>query len=255
MPTAPGVRCRACRKLHAGAGLCLSCRRVADKARGSREERGYGARHRRLRAMFQARLDKGEDFRCWRCAKPIDPTYWTLGHCDENRERYHGPECPPCDYATQGRAGLGCPHPSHALPTCVVTVVCGPPCSGKSTWVRARARHDDLVLDYDEIAQSLGSPRSHGHHASLHPRIEAVIARGIAEVKAGKHERTWIIRSGVARATELATRLAGSMVLIDAPDAVLFQRADSRPDPDATRRAIREWRQANPTAPDISPDA
>lgn len=56
-------------------------------------------------------MDAGERFLCWRCRKPIDPADWTLGHCDDDRSRYHGPECPPCDYATAGRSG--CPHPSH----------------------------------------------------------------------------------------------------------------------------------------------
>lgn len=57
-------------------------------------------------------MDKGHRFRCWRCGNPIDPSDWTLGHCDIDRGVYHGPECPPCDYATAGRSD--CPHHSHA---------------------------------------------------------------------------------------------------------------------------------------------
>lgn len=90
---------------------CPACARARDKARGTRQERGYDAAHDRLRAQWQRRMDAGERVTCWRCGDPIDPTAWTLGHCDDDRRQHHGPECPPCDYATSGRAG--CPHPSH----------------------------------------------------------------------------------------------------------------------------------------------
>ncbi|GEB16677.1 hypothetical protein SAMN05421671_4106 [Pimelobacter simplex] len=90
---------------------CAKHTRAKDRARGTRQERGYDAAHDRLRAEHQRRMDAGERFTCWRCRKPIDPNNWTLGHCDDDRSRYHGPECPPCDYATSGRAR--CPHRTH----------------------------------------------------------------------------------------------------------------------------------------------
>lgn len=90
---------------------CTEHERAREKARGTRQERGYDAAHYRLRAEYQRRMDAGERFVCWRCAEPINPNAWTLGHCDDDRTKHHGPECPPCDYATAGRAG--CPHPSH----------------------------------------------------------------------------------------------------------------------------------------------
>ena len=92
-------------------GRCAQCRRDMEKSRGSRQDRGYDATHGRLRRSHQERMDAGERFACWRCGQPIDPRAWTLGHCDDDRDRYHGPECPPCDYATRGR--IACPHPSH----------------------------------------------------------------------------------------------------------------------------------------------
>lgn len=92
-------------------GRCDNHRRAKDRARGTRQERGYDAEHDRLRASYQRRMDEGEQFACWRGGESIDPTDWTLGHCDEDRTKHHGPECPPCDYATTGRTY--CPHPSH----------------------------------------------------------------------------------------------------------------------------------------------
>lgn len=90
---------------------CPACTRAKERTRGTRQERGYDAEHDVTRADYQSRMDDGETFRCWRCGEPIDPAHWTLGHCDIDRRNYHGPECPPCDYATSGRTG--CPHRSH----------------------------------------------------------------------------------------------------------------------------------------------
>ncbi|WP_216849537.1 hypothetical protein [Pimelobacter simplex] len=56
-------------------------------------------------------MDDGIRFTCWRDGKEIDPTHWRLGHCDIDRNRYHGPEHVACNQATAGRTG--CPHPSH----------------------------------------------------------------------------------------------------------------------------------------------
>lgn len=77
---------------------CAEHERAKDRARGSREQRGYGTEHRKLRAEWQQRMDGGEAVICWRCAEqgkphPVDPTRWDLGHDDEDRSRYRGPEC------------------------------------------------------------------------------------------------------------------------------------------------------------------
>lgn len=95
------------------ASRCQRHARRRDRARGTRQDRGYDAVHDRLRARYQADMDAGAGYRCWRCGAAIDPDAWTLGHCDDDRSRYHGPECPSCQYATSGRPPGACPHPSH----------------------------------------------------------------------------------------------------------------------------------------------
>ena len=133
-----------------------------------------------------------------------------------------------------------------------VTVVCGPPCSGKTTWVREHAQPGDAVIDYDDIAQQLGSPRTHGHDHRYHAQVESIIHQAIESVRQGRHERAWIIRTNVAEAERLAASLGGTSVLIDAADDTLLARAQGRPNPAATVRAIEAWRL---THPDISPGA
>lgn len=90
---------------------CKAHRSQYERQRGTRRARGYDAAHVQMRAGYRRRMDAGETFVCWRCGGGIDARAWTLGHCDDDRSSYHGPECPPCDYATAGRTS--CPHASH----------------------------------------------------------------------------------------------------------------------------------------------
>lgn len=90
------------------ASRCPIHARAKDRARGTRQARGYDKHHDRLRAEYQRRMDAGEQFICWRCAeqgKPhhVDPADWHLGHDDLNRSVYRGPECPAGNLATSGR--------------------------------------------------------------------------------------------------------------------------------------------------------
>lgn len=89
-------------------GRCAEHRREKDAARGRRQARGYDAEHVRLRAAWQRRLDAGERVVCWRCeelGQPhlIDPRSWDLGHDDQDRTSYRGPECAAGNRATSAR--------------------------------------------------------------------------------------------------------------------------------------------------------
>lgn len=75
---------------------CTEHRREAwrqlDQQRGSRQERGYGTEHDRLRREWAPKVATG-NVRCWRCGRYIAPgEAWDLGHHDEDRSRYRGPE-------------------------------------------------------------------------------------------------------------------------------------------------------------------
>ncbi len=66
-------------------------------------QRGYGWAHQRERAKWQRVIDSG-GVSCWRCGRPIHPGMpWDLGHDDNDRSVYRGPECRPCNRATTGR--------------------------------------------------------------------------------------------------------------------------------------------------------
>ena len=59
---------------------------------GKTAARGYGGRHQRLRAMVAPLVAAGKAI-CWRCGERIEPgAPWDLGHSDEDRNIYNGPE-------------------------------------------------------------------------------------------------------------------------------------------------------------------
>lgn len=86
---------------------CPAHTKTKDKARGSSTRRGYGSKHQRLRAEWQARIDAGKHVYCWRCKtkRITGTTPWHLGHDDHDRTKYMGPECIPCNTRTATRRG------------------------------------------------------------------------------------------------------------------------------------------------------
>lgn len=92
-----------CPHLTAG-GRCPAHARAQDKARGTRQQRGYNAEHDRLRRKLAPLVARGQA-RCARCGEPISPTEpWDLGHT-EDRTAWTGPEhANRCNRAAGGRA-------------------------------------------------------------------------------------------------------------------------------------------------------
>jgi hypothetical protein len=91
-----------CPTLVRDATRCTDHTRQRERARGTRQQRGYNADHDALRAKWQRRMDRGLKVTCWRCSAPIDPSKWDLGHTDEGKA-YAGPECRSCNRATASR--------------------------------------------------------------------------------------------------------------------------------------------------------
>lgn len=74
-----------------------SARARRERARPSGSERGYDARHRKLRKEWAPKVAAG-GVDCARCGELIPPgTPWDLGHDDEDRSRHTGPEHPSCN--------------------------------------------------------------------------------------------------------------------------------------------------------------
>lgn len=83
-------------------GLCDKHRREYDRARGSREDRGYGVDHQAERARILTRILAGEDIRCVTCDAPLDANFH-LGH-NADRTGWIGGQCPHCNDSEAGKA-------------------------------------------------------------------------------------------------------------------------------------------------------
>ncbi|MDG9703793.1 hypothetical protein [Streptomyces sp. DH37] len=120
-----------------------------------------------------------------------------------------------------------------------VTIVYGPPCAGKTTYVTQRARPGDLVLDLDAIAQALGSPNDHGHPPALIPfAIEARDAVLTRLTRAHELRHAWVITS---RADVLARLPGAQLVTLDVPADECKRRARAAGRPPRWDAHIDRW--------------
>ena len=91
-----------CPSIAAGS-YCDTHQAEAERARGSRESRGYGPEHRALRKTWAPRVATGSVL-CARCQQPILPGKpWALDHSDD-RADYLGPSHKFCNDSAGGKA-------------------------------------------------------------------------------------------------------------------------------------------------------
>lgn len=101
MPIAPRTACavRTCPNLRP----CPEHTRQAERARGTRQQRGYTAEHDRLRARWKPKVERCE-VKCARCDQLILPAQeWALDHTDD-RTGYLGPSHATCNNRAGGQA-------------------------------------------------------------------------------------------------------------------------------------------------------
>ena len=111
----------------------------------------------------------------------------------------------------------------------MLTVVTGPPCSGKSTYVRQHARPGDIVIDFDTLAQALGSPTPHDHSGpTRHVTIQARRAAIAAALTVHGQTAVWIVDCNIPPERMRAYARAGAQIVrMDADPAELHHRADA----------------------------
>lgn len=126
-----------------------------------------------------------------------------------------------------------------------ITVLWGPPCSGKSTYIRERAQGDDIVIDLDRIALAV-APEGTDHHgyAQHHRKLaldarEAMLIRALSYADDGVH--LWVIDSNADKAKRAEWRLKGAQVVeIDVDRATCEARAQAER-PESVMPIIAKW--------------
>lgn len=77
---------------------------------GSTAARGYGWAHETERRRWAPKVDAGL-VDCWRCGQPIEPGRpWDLGHDDDDRTKYRGPEHRTCNRRAGAVVGAAVAH-------------------------------------------------------------------------------------------------------------------------------------------------
>ncbi len=161
--------------------------------------------------------------------------------------------CAPCHNSAKQKeeraGGAYSRRPEWLKPSAVpLVIVCGPPASGKSTWVEARAGAGDVVIDLDRIvAEVSGQPFTHDWDRFDWTAIAMRRRNGmLADLSRAKGGRAWFIVSAPAAEDRqwLADKLgAEAVVVLPVPMAVCRARvlADPGRNAAATLRGVAQW--------------
>jgi len=128
----------------------------------------------------------------------------------------------------------------------MLTVVTGPPCSGKTTYVRLHAKPGDIVIDFDNLAQALGSTTRHGH-SPAHQQVTIAARRAAIEAAvrwSGKGATVWIVDCNIsAKRARMYEEAQAEIVTMSADPAELHRRAHAER-PRRWHKLIEEWTPA-----------
>lgn len=132
----------------------------------------------------------------------------------------------------------------------MIRVIVGPPCAGKSTHVAENRVAGDVVVDFDKIAQALGSDVPHGAEGAVRSVAFACRSAAIEEILSGVGADAWIIHSRPS--ADLVQRYlaaAAEFTVLSPGLEVCLQRAEDDGRPDGTEQVIRDWYQSPPEIP------
>lgn len=239
MPARPATRCSSCRLAFTDrpGKPCRTCRQSEDRRIKRRSEHRWVYRDPRWFALREQVLVEEPLCACG-CTGASTVVDHVRDHGGDpalafDRDNCQGMTKPCHDAKTAGehRALTGTPRP--------VTVVAGPPCAGKTTYVQAQAAPGDLVVDYDALAAALGSPDSHAHPEAL----KAFAAEARAAVLARLRRPSEIGRAWVTTTSHTPEALlAGAdVVLLQASPAQCHARARAAARPAHWHTLIDEW--------------
>lgn len=125
----------------------------------------------------------------------------------------------------------------------LIHVITGPPCAGKSTYVREHAEPGDVLVDFDALAQALGSGRPHDAPDEVRSAAFAARSAVVALALSGDAKADyWVIHTNPTDEQAAAYEAAGSeFVALDPGVDECLRRAADDDRPARTTDAIRAW--------------
>ncbi len=127
----------------------------------------------------------------------------------------------------------------------MITVVAGPPCAGKTTYVNEHVAPGGVIVDFDALAVALGSETFHDHtpehvlaaRAARSAAIDVLLADQLAAARGA-----WIVDTAPTRTMLARYRRAGAhLVVVDPGLDECLRRAELDGRPDWTIREIHRW--------------
>lgn len=166
----------------------------------------------------------------------------------------------PRHMANGGTGSLSRDYEERRLPTDLkpsaipLTILCGPPGSGKSTYLRQHAGPNDTIIDLDAIMQRIsGLPEHHTSPRWLGKALDERNRQLRALATDTAHAKAWFIVAApdpTERRT-WARRLGGQVVTLDTPLAECIRRIEADParrgQTERMIEAAKAWWKANAT--------
>lgn len=132
----------------------------------------------------------------------------------------------------------------------MITVVTGPPCSGKSTYCEQRWQPGDIVVDMDKIALAVTTPGTQSHDYDEKVRIVAREARRaavkatLAVAQGDRYRGYWIIHTDPSPDVRASYRAMNARIIdLDPGRDVCLERLKQRPEANQAlaRKVIEEF--------------
>ena len=124
----------------------------------------------------------------------------------------------------------------------MIHIVSGPPCAGKSTYVREHAKDGDLRVDYDLIATALGSVNSHAADGLIKQAAFAAREGVIETALKNADDESWIIHTSPSEEHMKRYEAAGAdFVELDPGKETCLERAKEDGRPQQTFDGIEKW--------------
>ena len=124
----------------------------------------------------------------------------------------------------------------------MVHVITGPPCSGKTTYVREHAKDGDLRIDFDVIAQALGAADDHFADGIIWTAAKSARKAAIETAFSYPVAESWVIHAIPTKEQLQEYREKGAEITtLDPGYEVCMERAQRDNRPQHNIDGIRQW--------------
>jgi hypothetical protein len=235
--------CPGCRRRVTGA--CPTCDRAPAPRANRANRQGYGRRESQRRADTVAAWIAQHGWVCPGWERDSHPAT-DLSADHDTPIALGGPQGGPLSVLCKScNSARGAKLPTPTVAGLSVTLVSGPPCGGKSSYLATYAKPSDLIVDYDALAIALRYGASSHEHVDVHkPFICEARDAVLDRLMLGNHgvRQAWIVNAGARRSDRnmYRRRYGAEVIVVLSPEDVCLRRAASQR-PGDWHRYVKSW--------------